>query len=166
MVFPRDWYWGQNCSSLTSIDDWDDRVEHTLNKWQTAPKWEEQSACWRTGLPWKGMFVTKRNLMKLTKNKCSVLHPGCENIAQSCNWDTDWVEKRFAEGNLTYKRLSWSQELTYGMKMCCVALARAWRAAVGGLPSTPEAASGAAGVVLFCSFYFLQLFPVVLSNLC
>lgn len=68
------------------------------------------------------------------------------------------MESRFAEGDLSEKRLSWSQKLTHGMKMCCVALTRAWRPTVGLHPSTPsEAASGALGVDLFYSFYLLQL---------
>lgn len=66
----------------------------------------------------------KRNLIKFMKDKCKVLHLGCENIMQPCSLAADWVESRFAEEELTNKKLARSQKFTHVVKtnhtLCCI----------------------------------------------
>jgi len=80
----------------------------------------------------------KRNFMKFTNGKCKVLHLGWENIMQPCSPGTDWVEGRFAEEDLTAKKLNGSQNFTHVVKakhtLCCVGWSR--QQAVGRDPST------------------------------
>lgn len=88
-----------------------------------------------------------RNLMKFTKDKGEVFHLGCENIMQPCSLDTDWVESRFAEGDLTDKKLNRSQKFTHVVKanhtLCCIGWSTDSRLWERILPlSTSEGASG------------------------
>lgn len=91
-----------------------------------------------------------RNLMKFMKDKCKVLHLGWENTVQPCSLDTDWVESRFAEEELTYKKLNRSQKFTHVVKtnhmLCCIVRSTDRRLWEGILPlSASEAPSGVMG---------------------